>query len=97
LEHKDILFKHPNIIFYDGSHDYKIQKQILKKLLPMFDKTFVLIIDDANFENVVKSAQDFISESNLNKLYERQLLTTKYEDSSSWWNGLYISILSKPN
>lgn len=84
-----------NIIFYDADHKYQPQKDSLKSLLKFADDTFILIVDDANFDGVVKSVKDFISETNLNILYERQLLTTQYEDSSSWWNGLYITVLSK--
>lgn len=84
-----------NIVFYDADHQYQPQKDSLKNLLKFTDDTFMLIVDDANFDGVVKSVKDFISETNLNIVYERQLLTTQYEDSSSWWNGLYITVLSK--
>lgn len=95
LQSMDLSFVKPNIIFYDGSHDYIDQMKCLKHLLPLFEDTFILVIDDANFEGVVKSVKDFINFSKINILYEKQLLTTQYEDSSSWWNGLHISVLNK--
>jgi len=97
LRNLDIDFIKPNIIFYDGSHEYSEQKKSLKHILPLVNNTFILVIDDANFTDVVKSAKDFIKESKLSVLYERQLLTTKYEDSSSWWNGLFIAVLKNEN
>ncbi len=63
----------------------------------MTDDTFILVIDDANFKDVVESAKQFISDNKLTSLYENQLLTTKYEDAPSWWNGLFVAVLKKCN
>ena len=71
-------------VFYDGSHEYKDQKKALETVLPLTDDTFILVIDDANFKDVVESAKQFISDNKLTSLYENQLLTTKYEDATSW-------------
>jgi hypothetical protein len=53
-----------------------------------------LILDDANFEGVVSSANQFILDNNFKVLFERKLLN-KVEDPSMWWNGLYILVLQK--
>lgn len=95
LKQCDIDYIKPNIVFYDGNHEYEEQKKCLTHILPLLDDVFIMVVDDANFTDVVKSTKDFISEKNLSVLYERQLLTTKYEDSSSWWNGLFITVLKK--
>ena len=84
-----------NVVFYDGSHEYQDQKKALKSILPLVEETFILVIDDANFEGVVESAKEFISDNELTPLYETQLLTTKYEDANSWWNGLFVAVLEK--
>jgi len=55
----------------------------------------VLVIDDANFKDVVESSKDFIEKNNLKILYERILLTDELEDSSSWWNGIVVFVLKK--
>ena len=85
----------PNIVFYDGSHKYYNQIKCLKTILNLVEDTFILVIDDANFDKVVESVKEFLFISKLNILYEKQLLTTTYEDSSSWWNGLHILVLNK--
>ena len=59
------------------------------------DDEFVLVIDDANFKDVVESSKDFIQKNNLKILYERILLTDELEDSSSWWNGIAVFVLKK--
>lgn len=84
-----------NVVFYDGSHEYKDQQKALETVLPLVEDTFILVIDDANFKDVVESAKQFISDNKLTSLYENQLLTTKYEDSTSWWNGLFVAVLKK--
>lgn len=89
------LFNQPNVIFYDANHDYEDQLNNLSSLVKYLPNEFVLIIDDCNFEGVVESANAFIENNNLNKIFERKILTSIPEDSNSWWNGIYILILSK--
>lgn len=84
-----------NIIFYDASHEYADQKRALKCLLPLVEDTFILVVDDINFKDVLESVKEFITENNLTSLYEKQLFTTKFEDASSWWNGLFVAVLEK--
>jgi len=84
----------PNIIFYDGNHDYDEQLSGLNNLLPNFSDTFILVIDDANIESSVTSTDEFIRINNLRVLYEKKLLHG-IEDSSLWWNGLYVLVLTK--
>lgn len=84
----------PNIIFYDGNHDYDEQLSGLNNLLPSFSDTFILVIDDANIESSVTSTDEFIRINNLRVLYEKKLLHG-IEDSSLWWNGLYVLVLTK--
>ena len=93
LTEKEISHK-PNIIFYDAEHDEQ-QLQCLNNLLPNIQDTFVLVVDDANFEGVVNVTKRFVESNNLTVLFERQILTPIIEDDTSWWNGLYILVLSK--
>jgi hypothetical protein len=83
-----------NFVFYDGDHEYNEQLKALNVIKDFVDSTFVLILDDANFEGVVSSANQFILDNNFKVLFERKLLN-KVEDPSMWWNGLYILVLQK--
>jgi hypothetical protein len=94
LTDKDICDK-PNIIFYDAGHEYWDQHKNLKSILPLLQDKFILVLDDANFDGVVDSANDLIEEENLKVLFQRKILTTIPEDENSWWNGLYILVLKK--
>ena len=55
---------------------------------------FTLVVDDANIEENVSITKRFIDESGLKVLYERELLNDQ-EDDTMWWNGLYVTVLSK--
>ena len=94
LTEKDITDK-PNIIFYDAGHEYYQQYENLNSVVNLFADKFILILDDANFEGVVESAEEFITNNNLKVLFERKILTTIPEDENSWWNGIYILVLEK--
>ena len=91
---KDITDK-PNIIFYDAGHEYYQQYENLNSVVNLFADKFILILDDANFEGVVESAEEFITNNNLKVLFERKILTTIPADENSWWNGIYILVLEK--
>jgi len=94
LTEKDICDK-PNVIFYDADHEYYEQIQNLESIKDLLADRFILILDDANFEGVVESANEFVSNNNYNVLFSRKILTTVLEDEKSWWNGLYIMVIHK--
>ena len=88
---KDSIKTKSNIIFYDGEHQFKDQYAIMSKLKDFSSDTFVLVIDDWNWEKrgILKGIQDF----NYKQLYKKEIFT-KGEDSKNFWNGLGIFILS---
>ena len=64
-------------------------------MLPLLADKFILVLDDANFEGVVKSADDFVTQNNLKQIFSRLILTTTVEDERDWWNGVYVLVLEK--
>lgn len=85
----------PNILFYDGSHDFEEQYINLNHIIKLMSDTFILVVDDANFKDVIPSIKKTIKDKNLTPLYENQILTPIIEDSTSWWNGLFIGVFKK--
>jgi predicted O-methyltransferase YrrM len=83
-----------NFVFYDGDHNYQEQLEALEVIKDLVEDTFILILDDANFEGVVESADEFIYKNHYKILFERKFLNS-IEDDKMWWNGLYILILQK--
>ena len=85
----------PNVIFYDADHDHSNQLANLNSVLDLLAEDFILVLDDANFQGVVSSADEFVETNNLRPLFRRKILTSVVEDDKDWWNGLYILVLSK--
>jgi len=83
-----------DFIFYDGSHQLQDQKLVLNNLLNLTNDTFLLLVDDANFDGVVDASEQFVKENNLKVLFERKLLHD-IEDDTMWWNGLHMMVLQK--
>ena len=97
LKEEDFEGKKPNVIFYDANHDYVEQLNNLNHVLPFLADKFILVIDDANFDGVVESAIQFVSENKLDVYFERKLLSGVIENPHHWWNGVYIMVLEKTN
>lgn len=84
-----------NTIFYDADHELDTQKSCLQHILPYTEDEFILVVDDANLEDVHSSTLEFVKENNLEILYERSILTDEIEDVNSWWNGINIFVIKK--
>ena len=56
----------------------------------------IVIFDDANWAGVVGGAQEGIRQAGLEIVYEKIMLN-EVENSTMWWNGLYITVLKKTN
>ena len=84
-----------NVIFYDAGNDPVEQFRSLSNVYKYCDDEFILVVDDANFNGVVETTEDFIKAKGLKILYERKILTSVPEDANTWWNGLYITLLQK--
>jgi len=88
---KDSVKTKSNIIFYDGEHTFKDQYAIMSKLKDLSSDTFILVVDDWNWEKrgILKGISDF----HYKCLYQEEILT-KGEDPKNFCNGLGIFILS---
>ena len=68
LDLKDLNTK-VNFVFYDGNHEYQEQLDCLEVIKNLVEDTFILILDDANFEGVVESAEQFVSQNQYTVLF----------------------------
>ena len=82
----------PDVIFYDGEVGDNMNKN-LEHLHEQAKDTYILVIDDANFNGVVDNAKKFQEDKNV--IFERTLRTEIAEDDKSWWNGLHILVIEK--
>ena len=70
----------PNVIFYDADHDHVNQLANLNSVLDFLAEDFILVLDDANFQGVVSSADEFVETNNLRPLFRMKILTSVVED-----------------
>jgi hypothetical protein len=84
-----------NVYFYDGEHTHKDQELALSHYYDVLDDKFLFICDDYNWPQVQSGTKDGISNSNLKILDERTLLSNHNGDTTTWWNGIYLAVLSK--
>lgn len=82
------------MMFYDGPHDQDSTTAAVKYYSECLADTAILVFDDANWRGVVAGAEDGIEESGLKIIYNK-LLLNDVEDSTMWWNGLYIVVVQK--
>ena len=93
LEVNTFPFK-PNIIFYDGPHEYHDQYHIFEKLDDMIDDVFIWITDDYNWRQVDEAVTRAYKDMKYDVIYEKKIYTTG-EDPKDFWNGLRISVIRK--
>jgi len=83
-----------NVLFYDGDHSTESHHDTLVKLWPYLEQTFVLIVDDWNWEGAHKGTKIALDKLNANLLYTNEIFTSG-EDHKDYWNGLGIFVINK--
>ena len=100
--YNDMLSVDPSMIqdvdflFYDASHDFESTRDAIIHFKDSLAETAIVIFDDANWAGVVGGAQEGIRQAGLEIVYEKIMLN-EVENSTMWWNGLYITVLKKTN
>jgi hypothetical protein len=89
-----LLINNIDLFFYDGPHDYITTANAVKHYTRSLASHAILIFDDANWEEVVAGANAGIDDAGLTVLYSKKMLNS-LENSSMWWNGLYIVVVAK--
>jgi len=83
-----------DFFFYDGDHDQERTAQAVEYFAKYFDDEAILVFDDANWTDVITGALKGLSKTEYLVMYEKMILNN-VEDSSKWWNGLYILVVKK--
>ena len=74
---------------YDGNHSHKNQLRGLQVAEPFFSENCILLIDDANYDEVRQVTMEFLSSSS----YEYQIIldrTTYCNYHPTFWNGILM-------
>ena len=88
------LYNQIQMFFYDGPHDKQTTKQAIQYYWSTFTKEAVLIFDDANWQGVIEGANEGIEDMGGKITYKKAILNSE-ENSSEWWNGVYIAVITK--
>ncbi len=92
-----------NILFYDGSHSEKDQYDGIKIPQPAMDDTYIMIVDDWNWDRVRKGTFDALRDAKANIEYSIEVRTTFNNENlplvnglnSEWHNGTIVAVVSK--
>lgn len=86
-----------DIYFYDGGHDEIEQYKAFIHYNNKLNNNFIAIVDDWNYEKVKNGTRRAFSDLKYNIIHEWELTgnTTKINDASTWWNGLYVALIRK--
>jgi hypothetical protein len=92
-----------NIYLYDGDHSEESQYKALTHFIDCLDDMFILIIDDWNWKDVRNGTYRAINDLNLTIEYKKEIRLTGnnshtpiFKAKRTWWNGIFIAVLSKP-
>lgn len=100
------LFSDFNVYLFDGPHSFQDQFDALKMVLPALSNSFILIIDDWNWQDVRDGTEEAIEKTSLKMLFRIEIRTTlngKHPgeigmnscQDSDWHNGYLIAVLEK--
>lgn len=93
-----------NVYLYDGDHSEQNQYNGVVKALPALDETFILVVDDWNWQRVRTGTWRAIEDNSLTVLNSIEIKTLQQEvwwapdlngPYSDWHNGYFISIITK--
>ena len=83
---------------YDGAHDEADHFKSLKHYLPCLEDEFIFLVDDWNFQHVVKGTNKSIECNNCDVIYKKEIFTEAKDGlglGHDWWNGIGIFVMRK--
>lgn len=81
-----------DMFFYDGPHSKQETSQAIQHYSQYFDRECIIVLDDANWTDVVMGALEGINKTQFNLVYQKMILNN-IEDSTKWWNGLFVMVV----
>jgi hypothetical protein len=84
-----------NIYFYDGDHSEESHYRAFSHFDPAFDRDFVAIVDDWNWDRVRRGTRRAFEDLGYSVESEHELITDRNGARSDWWNGLWVGVVRK--
>jgi hypothetical protein len=84
-----------NIYFYDGDHSSEGTEKAFTYYDDVLADTFIMLMDDWNNKPIRKATKKALKSYKI--IFEKELFTPHGRNcvKGSWWNGLYIAVLTK--
>jgi len=83
-----------DLYLFDADHSYESQRKAITHFLSSMADEFIVCVDDADWEDVIKGTQDGIVDSGCEVLFEDAFAGGDH-DNETWWNGFYVALLRK--
>jgi hypothetical protein len=80
----------PDLYFYDGDHGYESQKKAITHFAPMLAETFILCVDDHDWDDVSNGTKDGLKEAGITVVKDWVFL-----GKDGYHNGFYVALCSK--
>ena len=90
-----------DVYFYDGEHHKEDQYQAIDYYAPVLADEFILIVDDANYPDVVTMTRNGLADNKVSIVKEWQLpgpfnaIPVTGELDDWWWNKLLVMVCHK--
>ena len=84
-----------DIVFDDLNEvDVLYRLDLYRKIIPAIKGYGIIVLDDANWNNMVEALQYILKKCNVEIMYDKKLLNS-IEDSLEFWNGLQVLVVRK--
>jgi hypothetical protein len=80
-----------DLYLFDGNHAYESHKLSITYFEPILANEFILVVDDANWEQVKDGTTDGINACKFEILFEQHLGA----ENNDYHNGIYVALIKK--
>lgn len=87
-----------DVFLYDGPHEKDNCLKLLKKIYPILDKKFIILVDDWSHQEQADAIKEFVKLNELKILCEQEFPSSGNLDSGNtpnYFNGFYVAELEK--
>jgi predicted O-methyltransferase YrrM len=83
-----------DFMFYDADHSEDMTAQAIVYFADKLVDDAIIVIDDANWDGVVRGARKGIEQAGLEVKFSRVMLNSQ-ENADEWWNGLCVFVIGR--
>ncbi len=81
--------------YYDADHGYEATRDAMGYYLPCLEESFLLLVDDYDWLDVQRGVKDGLEAAGLKVEWSRHLPSAGENHFESWWNGMFVAVVSR--